>query len=102
LQSFPIDILKIDRSFVTRVAGGPEESALARAIVKLAHSLDLTTVAEGIEDEDQLRSLRAMGCAFGQGYYFSPPLPVPEMEDVLRVARTGGPWEAGRALIATG
>jgi diguanylate cyclase (GGDEF)-like protein/PAS domain S-box-containing protein len=101
LQSFPVDILKIDRSFVTRVAAGPEESALARAIVKLAHSLGLTTVAEGIEDEDQLNSLRAMGCSFGQGYYFSPPLPAADMEDLLRVARTGEPWEAGRALTAT-
>jgi diguanylate cyclase (GGDEF)-like protein/PAS domain S-box-containing protein len=98
LQSFPVDILKIDRSFVTRVAAGPEESALARAIVKLAHSLGLTTVAEGIEEEDQLESLRAMGCSFGQGYYFSPPLEAADMEDVLRVARAGARWEAGRAL----
>ena len=102
LRSFPVDILKIDRSFVTRVGEGPEESALARAIIKLAHNLDLKTVAEGIEKEDQLQRLREWGCAFGQGFYYSPPLPAPDMEDVLRVARSGGPWESGRALTATG
>jgi diguanylate cyclase (GGDEF)-like protein/PAS domain S-box-containing protein len=75
LQSFPIEILKIDRSFVTRVAAGPEESALARAILKLAHTLDLDICAEGIEEAEQLEALVALGCPKGQGYLFAPPVP---------------------------
>jgi EAL domain-containing protein (putative c-di-GMP-specific phosphodiesterase class I) len=101
LQSFPIDILKIDRSFVMRVARGPEESALCRAIVKLAHNLELTTVAEGIEEEQQLVRLRELGCSLGQGYYFSKPLPPADMDDLLRVAAVGTAWEAGRRPLAS-
>ena len=74
LQRLPVDILKIDRAFVSGVAGSTEESALARAIVKLAETLGLETVAEGIETAEQLRALRELGCQIGQGYYFARPL----------------------------
>ena len=102
LQSFPIDILKIDRSFIMRVARGPEESALARAIIKLAHNLDLVTVAEGVEDEQQVLRLRDLGCPLAQGYYFARPLDAAAMDDVLRVAAHGEVWAAGPALAPTG
>ncbi|HEX2236719.1 MAG TPA: EAL domain-containing protein, partial [Actinomycetota bacterium] len=86
LQSFPIEVLKIDRSFVARVAAGPEESALARAILKLAHTLELDICAEGIEEHDQLERLIVLGCPTGQGYLFAPPVPAGAAQAMLRRA----------------
>jgi diguanylate cyclase (GGDEF)-like protein len=83
LQRFPVDVLKIDKAFVDCVARGGNDSALARTIVTLAEMLQLTTVAEGIEDPDQLAELRQMGCQLGQGYLFARPLPVSEASDYL-------------------
>jgi diguanylate cyclase (GGDEF)-like protein/PAS domain S-box-containing protein len=83
LQSFPIEVLKIDRAFIRRVALGPEDSALTRAIVKLANTLDLGVVAEGIEEQTQLDTLLALGCPHGQGYLFAAPLTVDEMDAFL-------------------
>jgi diguanylate cyclase (GGDEF)-like protein len=73
LKHFPIDILKIDGSFVRGLEGGPEDSALARAIVRLAQTLQLTAVAEHVETAVQASVLRAIGCDFGQGYFFGAP-----------------------------
>ena len=75
LRRFPVDVLKIDRSFVEGVTDGPEQAAIIEAIVKLAHDLRLRTVAEGIESADQLRALTDIGCTHGQGYFFARPLP---------------------------
>jgi len=74
LQRLPVDILKIDRTFVSGVAGSAEESALARAIVNLGQTLGLETIAEGIETPEQLAALRELGCQLGQGYHFARPL----------------------------
>jgi diguanylate cyclase (GGDEF)-like protein/PAS domain S-box-containing protein len=74
LQRFPIDSLKIDKAFVDGVARGAEERALADSMVRLADSLGLGTVAEGIEDEEQVRALIALGCDYGQGFHFSKPV----------------------------
>ena len=74
LRSFPIDVVKIDRSFVEGIANGREEAALVRAIVRLAHGLKLKTVAEGVETEGQARRLRSAGCDQAQGYFFARPL----------------------------
>src|SRR5437762_6073942 len=71
LRSFPIDVVKIDRSFVEGIANGREEAALVRAIVRLAHGLKLKTVAEGVETEGQARRLRAAGCDQAQGFFFA-------------------------------
>ena len=84
LQRFPIDVLKIDRSFVQRMDHGPEESSLARAIVRLAQTLRLVAVAEGIENETQADLLRRLGCQLGQGYLFSAPQTVAELDATLR------------------
>ncbi|WP_433604184.1 putative bifunctional diguanylate cyclase/phosphodiesterase [Dactylosporangium sp. CA-139114] len=75
LRRFPVDTLKIDRSFVERLSGTTPDAALARTIVQLGQSLGMSTVAEGIEEPAQFLALRGMGCDLAQGYYFSRPLP---------------------------
>ena len=82
LHGFPVDILKIDRSFVERV-GSDSDSEFVRTIVQLGQSLSLTTVAEGIEDHDQLRALRLAGCELGQGFHFSPAVSCAIIEEHL-------------------
>jgi EAL domain-containing protein (putative c-di-GMP-specific phosphodiesterase class I) len=74
LSRFPVDILKIDRSFVASLGGESEESALVRSVVQLAASMNLKTVAEGIELPAQLERVRALGCDFGQGYWLARPM----------------------------
>jgi EAL domain-containing protein (putative c-di-GMP-specific phosphodiesterase class I) len=83
LQQFPVDILKIDRSFVSGLSGGPDDPGLTQAIVKLGKSLGLETIAEGIEQLEQLDALRQLGCHLGQGFYFSRPLPLERIEPLL-------------------
>jgi diguanylate cyclase (GGDEF)-like protein len=78
LHKFPIDILKIDKSFTGNLRRGTGEGVLTHAIIRLARTLHLRTVAEGIERPDQVGKLQAMGCHSGQGYYFAPPLPPDE------------------------
>ena len=74
LSRFPVDRLKIDRSFVRDMCDDAAAHTIVKATIGLAHSLDMTVVAEGIETEDQLTRLRACDCDFGQGYLFSRPL----------------------------
>jgi diguanylate cyclase (GGDEF)-like protein/PAS domain S-box-containing protein len=74
LQRFPIDTLKIDRSFVTQMMENEENLAIVRTIVALAQNLGMDVVAEGVETEDQLKLLRKLECEHGQGYLFSTPL----------------------------
>jgi diguanylate cyclase (GGDEF)-like protein/PAS domain S-box-containing protein len=74
LRRFPIDIVKIDKSFVDDVAADGVESAIARSIIDLGRAMQIDTVAEGIEADEQAEALRALGCEYGQGYYFARPL----------------------------
>jgi diguanylate cyclase (GGDEF)-like protein/PAS domain S-box-containing protein len=74
LSRFPIDILKIDRSFIASLGVEDEESALVQSVVQLASSMKLQTVAEGIETPAQLARVRALGCDFGQGYWLAKPM----------------------------
>jgi diguanylate cyclase (GGDEF)-like protein/PAS domain S-box-containing protein len=83
LRRLPVDILKIDRAFVTDVARTPEDAAVAHAVVSLARVLGLATVAEGIETPEQAQALEAIGCRVGQGYLFSRPIPGPQLERQL-------------------
>lgn len=78
LKRFPIDVLKIDQSFVSDLPENVEGASIAKAIISLAHSLGLRVVAEGIETEDQAGFLMGEGCAVGQGYLYSRPLPPDE------------------------
>jgi EAL domain-containing protein (putative c-di-GMP-specific phosphodiesterase class I) len=93
LRRFPVDVVKIDRSFINDVAAGPEEAALARAIVQLAGSLGMATVAEGIEHEPARRLLATWGCTQAQGWLWSPALPTDELEAWL--ASRPGPRHPG-------
>jgi diguanylate cyclase (GGDEF)-like protein/PAS domain S-box-containing protein len=83
LQRFPLDVLKVDKAFVDGVAHGPEEAALAAAIVRLGHSLHLLTVAEGVEQPEQVAHLRRLGCHEAQGYLFARPLPASQIAACL-------------------
>jgi diguanylate cyclase len=83
LQRFPLDVLKVDKAFVDGVARGPEESALAAAIIRLGHTLHLRTVAEGVESPSQVAHLRRLGCQEAQGYLFARPLVAGEIADCL-------------------
>ena len=83
LKRFPIDILKIDRSFVQSL-NSEVDASIVRAIVSLAHSLRLKVVAEGVETSEQLKFLRSLGCDQYQGFQFSPPLPAAQFVDLLR------------------
>jgi diguanylate cyclase (GGDEF)-like protein/PAS domain S-box-containing protein len=94
LHSFPVDILKIDRSFVERV-GTESDSEFVRTIVQLGRSLSLTTVAEGIQESSQLDALLQAGCELGQGFHFSPAVPAAVVSDNLR-AWLAGTIVAGR------
>ena len=74
LHRFPVDTLKIDRSFISWMGARDEDSEIVRTIVELAHNLHMEVVAEGVETEEQVRYLKALQCEYGQGYYFSRPL----------------------------
>jgi diguanylate cyclase (GGDEF)-like protein/PAS domain S-box-containing protein len=82
LKHFPIDILKIDKAFVEGVDGNAEDAALAHAILKLGQTLQLQTLAEGIERTKQCQALHALGCQYGQGYLFAKPVPADEILDL--------------------
>jgi diguanylate cyclase (GGDEF)-like protein len=83
LQQFPVDALKIDKSFIDSVAASPQDSALARTIVELGRGMRLETIAEGIESIEQLERLQQLRCELGQGYHFSRPLGGAELTDYL-------------------
>ncbi len=87
LRQFPIDILKIDRSFVASMANGPDETALMHSILKLSDTLHLETVAEGIEESGQLAKLRTLGADLGQGFLFARPL---DPSAIASILATGG------------
>ncbi|HEX9950574.1 MAG TPA: EAL domain-containing protein [Rubricoccaceae bacterium] len=90
LHRLPVDGLKIDRSFVTDLGHSPPAQAVVRAVVQFSADLGLRTVAEGIETPAQLRVLRNLGCRYGQGFLFSPPV----TPDVARTMLDAAPWAA--------
>jgi EAL domain-containing protein (putative c-di-GMP-specific phosphodiesterase class I) len=83
LRRFPIDKLKIDRSFVKDLMSRADDGSIVRAIISLAHSLRLKVVAEGVETSEQLEFLSSLGCDQYQGYHFSEPLPAAEFAELV-------------------
>jgi len=84
LKRFPVDILKIDRSFIAGLSQDENDTALVRGILGLGQALSLVSVAEGIETPLQVTALHAMGCAIGQGFYFAKPVPPQDAQDLMR------------------
>ncbi len=83
LRRFPIDVVKLDRSFVSGLGREAQDASIAAAIISLAHALGLTTVAEGIETDEQLAVLAALGCDLGQGFLFARPAPIESFADLV-------------------
>jgi len=84
LQKFPLDYLKIDRSFVSVMESGGQNEEIVVTILALAKALKLQVIAEGIESKAQVEKLRDLGCQFGQGFYFSRPVPAHEAADMIK------------------
>jgi EAL domain-containing protein (putative c-di-GMP-specific phosphodiesterase class I) len=84
LKRFPVDRLKVDRSFVQDIANDVDDATIVRTVIALGHNLGLKVVAEGVETEQQLAFLRANHCDELQGYYFGMPLPSDEFIEILR------------------
>jgi diguanylate cyclase (GGDEF)-like protein/PAS domain S-box-containing protein len=92
LHRFPVDVVKIDRSFVERLTGEADETSLVGSIIRIGQGLRVTTVAEGIEDATQLKALQRLGCDHGQGYHFARPMSAADFEAYI--------LEAGRRRSA--
>jgi diguanylate cyclase (GGDEF)-like protein len=84
LHRFPIDTLKIDRSFVMRMTATGENSEIVRTIITLAKNLEMEVIAEGVETVEQLEQLRELGCRYAQGYLFSKPQPAADMDKLMK------------------
>jgi EAL domain-containing protein (putative c-di-GMP-specific phosphodiesterase class I) len=83
LKRFPVDSLKVDRSFVEGLGVEPESAAIVNAIVAMAGALSLDVIAEGVETSRQLEELRKLGCAYAQGFHFARPAPAAELEHLF-------------------
>ncbi|HLY13951.1 MAG TPA: EAL domain-containing protein, partial [Candidatus Limnocylindrales bacterium] len=91
IRQFPVDIVKIDKSFIDGIASEGDGRALVAMIVDLTRALGLGTIAEGIEASDQLNALRSLGCALGQGYLFSRPVGFEEVFALLATSFVAQP-----------
>jgi EAL domain-containing protein (putative c-di-GMP-specific phosphodiesterase class I) len=83
LRSFPFDKIKIDRCFINGLGDSSESDAIVQAVAGLAMSLSMTTTAEGVETREQLDRVRELGCTDVQGFFYSPPVPMRELAQIL-------------------
>jgi diguanylate cyclase (GGDEF)-like protein len=83
LTRLPLDAIKLDRSFVQKLGGSREDEAIVRAVSEMADAIGIVVVAEGVETEDQLEAVTALGCGYAQGFYYAEPAPVEELDAVL-------------------
>ncbi len=100
LANFPVDVVKVDRSFVERVEIDPVKSAIVSAVVNLSSVIGITTVIEGVETKEQLHHLQSIGCTTVQGFYFAKPMPADDLTEMLAVSNylQGGAPPAGPAV----
>jgi EAL domain-containing protein (putative c-di-GMP-specific phosphodiesterase class I) len=84
LRYMPVDVLKIDRTFIREVDRDDQSASMVSAIIALANNLGMITLAEGIETEEEWRFLADRGCPFGQGYFFSRPVPPDQITSMVR------------------
>ncbi len=98
LQQFPIDILKIDKAFTKGINNGMEKSAVARTIISLSDTLQLSTIAEGIEKPEQVPALESLGCKFGQGFYFAHPLSEDQLHTISQIENLNIDFEADHLI----
>ena len=102
LHRYPVDTLKIDRSFIQGIQPNGEQGRLARTVITLARELNLEVIAEGVETVDQLAFLESLGCQYAQGYLISQPLPREEVPAFLRTYPTQvASWFATQLVIGT-
>ncbi|GAB4088573.1 EAL domain-containing protein [Hydrogenophaga soli] len=83
LKRFKVDRLKIDQSFVRDLRDNPDDAVIVQAIIQMAHSLGLVTIAEGVEDENTSQQLRDLGCDEAQGYFWGRPMDVKQVDEYL-------------------
>ena len=98
LRRFPFDKVKIDRSFIEHIADDPSSLAIVQAVISIAKSRDIATTAEGVEKNEQLELLRALGCTEMQGYLFSPAKPAAELAHLLLTQAPQQPQEMARSV----
>jgi EAL domain-containing protein (putative c-di-GMP-specific phosphodiesterase class I) len=98
LKKYPLDRLKIDKSFVCDLQANTDDAAIVRSTISLGKQLGLSVIAEGIEDHATAELLRSMGCEEGQGYYFGRPMPAAEFEQTY--LSKGAPANSGAAATA--
>lgn len=91
LRDLPVDEVKLDHSFVAAITSDPRAAIVAQSVLDMARALGLTTVAEGVEDAETAASLRAFGCDYGQGFFYSPALSAEDMLALLKSSRSGLP-----------
>jgi EAL domain-containing protein (putative c-di-GMP-specific phosphodiesterase class I) len=84
LKRFPVDMVKIDQTFVAGVPAEPLDEAIVTAVVTLAHAIGMTVVAEGVEEQQQQTAITKLGCDMAQGYLFARPMPADAVVDCLR------------------
>ena len=89
LQKLPLDTLKIDTSFIRNILTNPNDAAIVKTIIAMAHNLGLDVIAEGVETEDQLAYLKGQGCDCIQGFWVSPPVPASEFPPLVRKLACG-------------
>ena len=99
LDRFDADVVKIDRSFVANVVDSVHTQKIVRSVMHMAESLDLQSIAEGIETPEQLETVRALGCELGQGYLFSRPVPAAEISRMLARAACGDTFLGGAVAL---
>jgi EAL domain-containing protein (putative c-di-GMP-specific phosphodiesterase class I) len=83
LRDLPLDVLKLDRGFITSLATSPASAAIVRAVADMARTLRFPVIAEGIESREQAMVVEALGCEMGQGFHYARPVPAAELPDTV-------------------